>query len=373
MNKYLKHRWMILILVVIFGLTAISAILFVNTTNGLTQNKLQQELALKALTEQKREAARLPSKTLEDYPGLLSKGAEWARKNTPVKFGEYQSALLAQRMAVEQANERYSKSSKELIAEELRLRGKQPYHLAYLIIASFLLIITVSVFIYFVQSRTADIEPINPDSSISASNAGDTPKQTGTTSSESRRTTDIGQTICQRLEREIQRLNFHALINLGIGLLVAAFGLWFFWYYGSLTDDTLSLRGIIENINLGDTNLLILFLYVYLPKVAFSVLVEILAFFFLRLYLQHSSDIKNFQHELTNMQARLHALEVAQKDQNHAVLNVALKDMATTERNYVLSKGQTTVDLEKAKQNKELVDKIIEMGQKFLLMKSKGK
>jgi hypothetical protein len=81
----------------------------------------------------------------------------------------------------------------------------------------------------------------------------------------------------------------------------------------------------------------------------FRVLIEIFALFFLNLYRTSLSDIKYFQNETTNVEYRILALELAILTQDIEALSVLVKSRADTERNFILSKGQTTVELERQK------------------------
>lgn len=87
----------------------------------------------------------------------------------------------------------------------------------------------------------------------------------------------------------------------------------------------------------------------YLPRITFVIFIEVFAFFFLRLYKVSLDDIKFYQNELTNIESRLIALRAALVDENQGGLAKILGELAVTERNFVLKKGETTVDLERRK------------------------
>jgi hypothetical protein len=85
----------------------------------------------------------------------------------------------------------------------------------------------------------------------------------------------------------------------------------------------------------------------YLPRITFVIFIEVFAFFFLRLYKVSLDDIKFYQNELTNVECRIIALRAALVDENQNGLTKILGELAATERNFVLKKGETTVDLER--------------------------
>jgi hypothetical protein len=85
------------------------------------------------------------------------------------------------------------------------------------------------------------------------------------------------------------------------------------------------------------------------PRFTLVVLIELFAFFFLSLYKTTLGEIKYFQNELTNVEAKQIALYTALSNEDKTMLAGAVNALAATERNHILNKDQTTVDLEKAK------------------------
>lgn len=76
------------------------------------------------------------------------------------------------------------------------------------------------------------------------------------------------------------------------------------------------------------------------------VFVEVFAYFFLRLYKNGLGEIKYFQNELTSVQLRGVGLHLAIGSASQDALNSSIELMMKSERNRVLEKGQTTIDLE---------------------------
>ena len=103
-----------------------------------------------------------------------------------------------------------------------------------------------------------------------------------------------------------------------------------------------------------------------IPRITLSLFIEIFSFFFLRLYSAGLTDIKYYQNELTNIESKFLALRRAHQLQEAGPLKQILQSLASTERNFVLKKGETTVDLEKTKLDyqslKEMLGAFIDTG-----------
>ncbi len=87
----------------------------------------------------------------------------------------------------------------------------------------------------------------------------------------------------------------------------------------------------------------------FFPRFSFLFLLSFLTYFFLNLYKSGLSDIKYYQNEITNLEARYLSLQMARTLGSQETLNMVLENIVKTERNFILKKGQTTVELEKEK------------------------
>ncbi|MDX2370540.1 MAG: hypothetical protein QNK36_19405 [Colwellia sp.] len=90
----------------------------------------------------------------------------------------------------------------------------------------------------------------------------------------------------------------------------------------------------------------------YVPKISFVILIEVFAFFFLRLYKESLSDIKYYQNESTNIDSKIMALKAAVLTKKDSSMTSVIKNLTETDRNFILKKGESTVELEKAKHEK---------------------
>ena len=77
--------------------------------------------------------------------------------------------------------------------------------------------------------------------------------------------------------------------------------------------------------------------------------IELFAYFFLRLYKSGLIDIKFYQNELTNIDMKSASLLSALVTEDKEIIKLVSTELSRTERNFVLKKDESTVDLEKAK------------------------
>lgn len=154
-----------------------------------------------------------------------------------------------------------------------------------------------------------------------------------------------------RLAREIQSLAKRGNINLFLGMLNAVSGLIV------LNIIVFSVPPLPDAISL---------LAHFIPRLSLVILIEIFAYFFLNLYKQSLSEIKYFQNEMTNIESKYLGLKVASSGEPNDSLKQVTQNFMETERNFILKKGESTVELEKqkheTKMNSELVkllDKVV--------------
>lgn len=162
-----------------------------------------------------------------------------------------------------------------------------------------------------------------------------------------------------RLYREISDLRLRSNINLLIGMLITAVGLYLLWSTVSMIDTSNSLKQLAyEGAESNSQFFKNLFLPLA-PRIMLVIFIEIFAYFFLRLYKNGLSEIKYFQNELTNVESKLVALELSYLSKNNETMASVIQSLVKTERNFVLENGQTTVELEKAKSESEMMKSIV--------------
>lgn len=147
-----------------------------------------------------------------------------------------------------------------------------------------------------------------------------------------------------RLREEISALGRRGNVNLLIGILTT------FVAISILTTAVLS-----PEIKLTNENLISHFA----PRFTLSLFIEIFSFFFLKLYKSSLNEIKYFQNELTNIEMKFVSLDNALRNKNKDLLVNVINDFSKTERNLILNKGQSTVDIERSRIDSDAVNNTI--------------
>lgn len=173
------------------------------------------------------------------------------------------------------------------------------------------------------------------------------------------RLSESSRDIVQRLRREIADLRLRSNINLLIGMSITAGGLYLLWSTVSMVDASELLKQLASEGAESNGKFLKNLILPIVPRILLVFFIEVFAYFFLRLYKDGLSEIKYFQNELTNIESKLTAVEFSYITNNQEGLKAAIEALSKTERNFILEKGQTTVELERAKSESELTRNII--------------
>lgn len=144
----------------------------------------------------------------------------------------------------------------------------------------------------------------------------------------------IKDRMLNRMGIQVETLGSRANFTLMWGMLFAAFGIGMI-YYSFYLIEPLQVPGSYIDI-----------IKQYMPKFALIFVVELIAFFFLRLYAKAIDELRYVQNEITNVEARLIGVLIAISN-GGAMLSGAVSALVSTERNFVLEKGQSTIELEK--------------------------
>jgi hypothetical protein len=165
--------------------------------------------------------------------------------------------------------------------------------------------------------------------------------------------------IVERLNREIADLRLRSNINLIIGMAITIVGVYLLWKTVEMIDTSVLLRQLASEGQESTPKFIKNLFLPLVPRVLLVVFVEVFAYFFLSLYKSGLSEIKYFQNELTNIESKLAAVEFSYMTKNEEGIKLAVESLSKTERNFILEKGQATVELEKAKSESELTRNII--------------
>ncbi|WP_299052502.1 hypothetical protein [uncultured Polaribacter sp.] len=146
------------------------------------------------------------------------------------------------------------------------------------------------------------------------------------------------ESIKRRLSGEIEKLSRKANVNLVIGSLTTIVAL-----------ITLSFLVFQSGVTLTTYTEI---LYHYIPRISLIIFIEVFAYFFLKLYKLNLNDMKYFQNELTTVELKLASITTAINFGKDIDISAITLELSKTERNFILKKGETTVELEKARINK---------------------
>lgn len=132
-----------------------------------------------------------------------------------------------------------------------------------------------------------------------------------------------------RLSREIAALAKRGNVNLVLGMATTTLGIFVLWW-SVWTSSAESWAQFVGQ---------------FVPRLSLAFVIELFAYFFLRLYRQSLGEIKYFQNELTNIEARWIASVLAAESSTPATMSKVIRSLFSMERNFVLQKGQSTVEL----------------------------
>lgn len=134
-----------------------------------------------------------------------------------------------------------------------------------------------------------------------------------------------------RLELETQNQTRRGNLNLALGILTAIIGVLILGY------SVFQAPMLTTNVELAGH---------FLPRLSLALIIEVFAYFFLGLYRQSLEEIKYFQNELTKIESKFLGLHIATNISSSDGILAAIIQLVTTERNFLLKKGQSTTQIE---------------------------
>ncbi|MHA6196577.1 hypothetical protein ACX3YG_19645 [Pseudomonas wadenswilerensis] len=171
-----------------------------------------------------------------------------------------------------------------------------------------------------------------------------------------------------RIRAEIHRCGFRSIIYLASGVFLAILGI--LALAGFVFPNAFGIYSQFFNTapEVGSSDYATAIHY--LPKFSFIISIEILAYFFLRLHKSNLVEAKYYQNELTNLEARylslVAALHIERAETSHKVIS----SLVETERNHILEKGQTTIELKKIEMEK---NQFVEITKSLISLAPKSK
>ncbi|NIF35372.1 hypothetical protein F3J30_02320 [Enterobacter sp. Tr-810] len=154
-----------------------------------------------------------------------------------------------------------------------------------------------------------------------------------------------------RLRGEIAALGRRGNVNLVIGVLTTIVAV------GILANTVLNLELKLPSETL---------IAHLAPRITLSLFIEVFSFFFLKLYKSGLSEIKYFQNELTNVEMKFISLDICLRSKSTELISDVVCEFSKTERNFILNKGQTTVEIERGKLDNEVINNAVSSFSKFV-------
>lgn len=142
----------------------------------------------------------------------------------------------------------------------------------------------------------------------------------------------------ERIGRELSLLSRRGNLNLVLGIAIAVVGVYFLGVFTLAGDRSETMLEFTDR---------------FVPRLTLVILIEVFAYFFLRLYSKSLLETKYFQNEMTNVEAKAIALETALRSGDSVVVGDVIRIYAKTERNYKLGQDETTVGIEHARIDEE--------------------
>lgn len=151
--------------------------------------------------------------------------------------------------------------------------------------------------------------------------------------------------LTSRIKEQKYEINKQATVNLIIGVTIAIGGV-------------LALIVIVQlNSKIPSEDILAKFNY--FSRLSLVVFIEILAIFFLKLYKENLNDKKFYQNELTNIESKHIALLNAQVSENKKDISKVIDKLSNTERNFILKKDESTVNLRQIELENSFLEQIL--------------
>jgi hypothetical protein len=160
-----------------------------------------------------------------------------------------------------------------------------------------------------------------------------------------------------RLMLDSQRIDRISRRNLYFGVVFSGFALAALAW--PLLAQSLNLTKLPE-VGTGTSEIFRWFAETYLPRFAVALLLQFVGFFFLRLYVANELDLKHNRNELTNLELKMMALQIATDEASKKEI---IRVFSKTERNFILKKNEKLISDENAAEYndmKSLLEKVIQ-------------
>jgi hypothetical protein len=199
-------------------------------------------------------------------------------------------------------------------------------------------IVTVILFQVVLSARNTDREeiqsepPLEPEASPSETPPVLTPEQLAARQKE-RNLVSIRSAFSRnrrRMIEEKERIQRNGFLNLLIGILfsIVALGVLGYPLFTSNAAPATDWINIVER---------------FAPRMSLGILIQLIGFFFLRLYVRGENEIQYIRNEITNFESRLIAYYTATTHNDATAMRDFAKQLVRTERNFKLGKGERSL------------------------------
>jgi len=147
-----------------------------------------------------------------------------------------------------------------------------------------------------------------------------------------------------RLKAEIAQLSKRADIYIIFGSGITLIGGVFLYFTVQELLGAYSVSGSQDSVSINASDV-----FSVVIRLSIVVFIEVFAFYYLRLYRNIMENIKYYQNEITNIEMKILSLHALEGSDCNESLKALTSELAKTERNFVIDKNKTTVDLERNK------------------------
>jgi hypothetical protein len=134
----------------------------------------------------------------------------------------------------------------------------------------------------------------------------------------------------RRMIEESERIQRNGFLNLMIGILFSVIALGILGY------------PLFTTNAVQDTNWIGLFER-FAPRFSVGILIQLIGFFFLRLYVAGENEVHYIRNEITNLESRLISYFAAAAGKDATAMRDIIKQLVRTERNFKLKKDERTI------------------------------
>lgn len=159
----------------------------------------------------------------------------------------------------------------------------------------------------------------------------------------------------QRLLLEIKYQKNTSYFNLLVSIVLSVVALSVMWLYAFDT------KAVTSGASPTTANVItwLDFAYVAIPKFGLALFIELVALSFYKTYKTNLDNIKYYQNELTSIESRRIALYAAIIKDNDDNIKLCVDTLLKIDRNFKLSDGESTIELEKLKLDYSYLSKVI--------------